>query len=528
MTTVSLSGATKLTADTSAGVLSDTGAAVTVNGNAELISLTLGMDDVDNLTITQNPKLATLTGASALLDNGTSTTVNVDIHQNAFVASLVRDTKEATALAATAVGGTTDLGAITTTSGLKDLDAYITDAIAATGTVSVWFDTVTKLETQAAFGGTYTDVTSSLVAPTAWDDTTAAGNADNFSSQYEGYYAYAFSLEGSSAVTSTTGNRDFQALTYSYDVGRANASYTDKALATNEGLTLVYTGGSTTWKQGDTYNGSAVTTVDQLVSYMNADTSLDGLGIDVQADRDAFYKTLLTMTFEKSATNGLANTAGAVSGVGVIAYTINTTESGAASILVTAGATNGQVVADLTDDLKAVINLGLNDAADGTNDNQLLISRNVSGGTALDRSPVSSAFAVTPIIDAAQASTTIQLLNTTGVISNTMALASGNFVFDVAETTLSGIRITLKNVGTGAFSATVSLHGAAVSNTAILTGNVANTDDRDNILGAANAPTYANNGDIAPYMSTYAEITAGTTTTTTAAVTAVTTNRTGW
>jgi hypothetical protein len=198
MTTVSLSGATKLTADTSAGVLSDKGATVTVNGNAELISLTLGMDDVDNLTITQNPKLATISGASALLDNGTSTTVNVDIHQNAFVASLIRDTKEATALAATAVGGTTDLGAITTTSGLKDLDAYITDAIAASGTVSVWFDTVTKLETQAAFGGTYTDVTSSLVAPTAWDDSTAAGNADNFSSGYEGYYAYAFSLEGQS------------------------------------------------------------------------------------------------------------------------------------------------------------------------------------------------------------------------------------------------------------------------------------------------------------------------------------------
>ena len=45
-------------------------------------------------------------------------------------------------------------------------------------------------------------------------------------------------------------------------------------------------------------------------------TALDGLGIDIQADRDAWYKTLLTMTYEKSATNGLANVAGTTSGTG--------------------------------------------------------------------------------------------------------------------------------------------------------------------------------------------------------------------
>ena len=205
-------------------------------------------------------------------------------------------------------------GSITTASGIKDLDAFLTDAIAASGTVSVWFDTVTKLETQATYGGTYTDVTSSLVAPTAWDDATAAGNADNFSGQYEGYYAYTFVRDASAGSTTTTGDRTFEARTYAFDVGRNAASYSDKLLASGEGFKVSYTNGNVTFKQGDTYNGSTVTTVDQLVAYINADTTLDALGIDLQADRAAFERTLLTMNYTISANNGATATAGATSG----------------------------------------------------------------------------------------------------------------------------------------------------------------------------------------------------------------------
>ena len=89
---------------------------------------------------------------------------------------------------------------------------------------------------------------------------------------------------------------------------------------------MVYDGGNTTFKQGDAYNGSTVTTVDQLVAYINADTSLDGLGIDLQADRNAFKETLLTMTYTVSGNNGITQTAGAISGAGAITYTVNTTE----------------------------------------------------------------------------------------------------------------------------------------------------------------------------------------------------------
>jgi hypothetical protein len=531
MTSVSLSATTKLTAT------GDTGATVTVNGNAELATLTIGMNSVDNLTITQNPKLATIAGATALTGNGTSTGVNVDIHQNALVASSIKDTKEATALASTAVGGTTDLGSITTTSGIKDLDAYLTDAVAATGTVSVWFDTVTKLETQATYGGTYTDVTSSLVAPTAWDDTTAAGNADNFSGQYEGYYAYVFDLEGADAVNSTVGARLTENRTYAFAVAKNAASYTDVALATDEGITVVYDGGNTTFKQGDAYNGSTVTTVDQLVAYINADTSLDALGIDLQADRNAFKETLLTMTYTISSLNGASQAAGTLSGGGAITYTVNTTETGTASAITTVDASDDDPIANLRGDLVNALHDHNFNAANGTNGNQIVASRMISGGTTTDRSPLASTITVTPVIDAAQTSTVATFLP--GNVSNQAAQTSGNFTYSVASTDLGGIRITLKNVGSVAFSTSVSLYGTAVSNTAI-TANTGTTESNagmvapngaDNLLvEGTNIATWASNvnDDVQNYVTDYTDIALGTTTAVSAAITAVATIRTGW
>ena len=531
MTSVSLSATTKMTAT------GDTGVAVTVNGNAELATLTLGMNSVDDLSISLNPKLATLSGATALTGNGTSTTTDVDIHQNAFVASLIKDTKEEIALASTAVGGTTDLGSITTTSGLKDLDAYITDAIAASGTVSVWFDTVTKLETQATFGGTYTDVTSSLTAPTAWDDTTAAGNADNFSGGYEGYYAYAFQRDGSAAVTSTTGARASEYRTYVFDVGRntGGGTYDDKALATNEGIVIAYVGGTKTFKQGDTYNGSTVTTVDQLVAYMNADTVLDAAGVDVISDRTGFEKTLVTLNFTQSAQSGNATVAGTISDGSAKQITYSVTDDNGTYIEFTDATADNQTTATLVDGIKAGLSaLAEFDAVDSSVDQTLIVTRSVSGGTVTDRSPIGIAINVVPQIDAKMVSTTANLLgndqmNYTAHVSNTAAIASGYLGFTVTERQLNGFRVTLKNSGSGAFTAAVSVYAATVSNTAILTaGTTSHASGHLQDLDATNAPTFANDANIGTYMTAFTEITAGTTTTTTAAVTDVTTNRTGW
>ena len=193
------------------------------------------------------------------------------------------------------------------------------------------FDTVSKLEIQSAYGGSYTDTTASVTAPTAWDDTTAAANAVLNNQVHAGVYAYYLTEMQLAAVTSTTGARSNEYATWAYDVGRNAGSYSDKNLATNEGIIVSYTGGTATFKQGDTYNGSTVNTVDQLVAYMNADTTLDGLGIDIQADRNAFERTLATVTFTQS--TGSAATAGTISGTGRTAYNVTVTETGAQSLI---------------------------------------------------------------------------------------------------------------------------------------------------------------------------------------------------
>ena len=530
---------------TSLTVTGDTAVSVSVSGNALITSLTLSADDVDVLNITSNAVLATIAGGTNMADNGTSTTTNVDIHQNALVASLVRDSKESPS-ATVVAGAASDTGAITTASGIKDLDTYLASAKASTGIVSVWFDTVTKLEIQATYGGSYTDTTGSVTAPTAWDDTTAAANAVlRQSGTYAGIYAYMFSRDASAAVTATTGARTYEAITWTYDVGRNAASYSEKALASNEGFTVAYTGGTATFKQGDAYassaNGSTVASVDDLVAYMNADTTLDGLGVDIQADRAGFERTLLTMSFTQS--TGSAQVAGLVSGTGNIAYYMTTTETGANSIFVHPAADNDGST-EIMDDVKVSLNAsGDLTAADGTNANQLLVSRHISGGTSVDNSPVAVNVAITPIIDAAMASTSVILLdnaqvdygtttggsaNSAGVISNTGAQASSLFAFDITETALSGIRITLKNSGSLLFAQAVTVYGTVVSNTAITTAATAQAGSNGGLVLGTSAPTYANDNDIGAYMTTFANITSGTTTTTTAAVTAVDTDRTGW
>ena len=529
MTSVNLSATTKLT---NTGDYSQT---LEVSGNAELTSLTLGMDNISTLNITSNPKLATIS-AAALKNIGTAsqTSTNVDIHQNALVASSIQDTKEAPTVTVVA-GATSDTGVITSASGLNTLDTYLTDAMGATtGIVSVWWDTVDKLETQATYGGAFTDVTTSLVAPTAWDDTTAATNAAIFTSTYTGYYAYAFDRPTVTAVTATTGARLTENRTNTFDVNHLAGSYATPVLGTSEGLVVAYAGGSTTFKQGDVYNGSTVTTVDQLVNYINADTSLDGIGINLIADRAGYEKTLMTINYTVSALNGSSNTTGTLSGVGDIWYTLNKTETGASSYFsTTVASTYGGGISDIRNALINGLNAHNIGAIAGAANNQLIVTRMISGGTTTDRSPLSSIVNVTPFIDNAQTSTTATFL--AGNVSNNAAKTSGNFAFTITESEISGIRVTMRNTGSVAFASAVSLYGAPVSNTAIVA--VTNVEDGNNPNGAdnllvegTNIATWSTtaNDSVKNYVTAYSQIAEGTTSTTTAGVTNVLTNRTGW
>ena len=112
-----------------------------------------------------------------------------------------------------------------------------------------------------------------------------------------------------------------------------------------------------------------------------------------------------------------------------------------------ASASANDAVAALTLDLRDALQAHNFSAGTGTNGNQLLVSRMISGGTTTDRSPLSSLVTVAPVIDASQGSTVATFVKG-DTVSNVAAQTSGNFTFDVSETALNGIRITMTNVGT--------------------------------------------------------------------------------
>ena len=543
MTSVSLSATTKLT------VTGDKAVGVSVDGNAELTSLTIGMDDVNDLDITSNPKLATISGASALKDNGTDTVTDVKIYGNALVASLVRDSKEAPSATVTA-GATSDTGSITTTSGIKDLDAFLTDAIAASGTISVWFDTVQKLEIQATYGGAYTDTTSSLTAPST---TPTAAEAADFSTNYTGYYAYVYNRDVDAGTTTTTGaiSKEVQSRTYML---KPNANtLVVPALGSGEGFSVTTGSGTYTFVQGASYtgaaNGSTVASVSDLIAYVNADTALNTAdNVELIAAQDGYNRAAYTIAYTNS-----PGTSGAVEGVvstaGNLYFTYGTDTGTGATNQLTAALLAGDSEADVADAIMAAINAHADysavTATGNANSNRFIVTRNVSGTGGANTSPeITSSSFPTIDISVGVATTTAVLTGTAynGVIKaadlasgsassiNARGTASGFFsIPDVSGTYLAGLRLTLRNDGNVALVGTTTAVIAGASNTAI-TANTGDPDGTDNLLvKGVNISTYvaSTNEGPASYVAAFSDIASGTTTTT-GAVTAVLTNRTGW
>jgi hypothetical protein len=533
MTSVNASHTTTMTTGSGS---TDTAATVSVSGNAEITTLTIGFDDVDGLTITSNAKLATIAGGTNLADNGTSTTTNVDIHQNALVASSIKDSKEAPSVTVVA-GASSDTGSITTASGIKDLDAFLTDAVAATGIVSVWFDTVTKVEKQGTYGGSYTDNTSSLTAPAAWDDSTAATNAVDFTSTFTGYYAYVFSRDVNGGTTTTTGARANQVITYAFVTGMADNTFTDKALASSEGVSITGAGGTTVFDQGDStlVGGTATTvaTIDHLVTYLNNNTSYNTTdNMEIIAARDGAKSLLVTVSYVNS-TAGAA-TAGVTSSAGAITFQMGTDAgTGAAKYLATASLPAGSAADDIADGLMDAIHADAQYQAvtmTSINSNVFKVTRSVSGTATADMSPLASIPTPSFVLDAAQTSTVAGLTPSAyNVASNLAGSNSSLFTLSAAGVDKAGLRVSLKNTGSLAFPATVTLVGDTASNTAIITSAAAQDGVNGLLVDGVSIGSYssANYTGTADYVTTFAQVSAGTTSTT-GAVTAVNTNRTTW
>ena len=126
---------------------------IVVTNSSDLESLTIGTAtapaaSVSVLTITGNPLLATIDATNLTTLGATAASNKVNIYDNLFTASKVKDITNAAATTAAlgAVGLVGDLGAITSTSGMKTLATYL-DLVGAntSAAASVYIDVITSV-----------------------------------------------------------------------------------------------------------------------------------------------------------------------------------------------------------------------------------------------------------------------------------------------------------------------------------------------------------------------------------------------
>tara|TARA_B100000902_G_scaffold314235_1_gene304926 strand:+ start:913 stop:4128 length:3216 start_codon:yes stop_codon:yes gene_type:complete len=491
------SGASTLSLDYGYRAVAESGTAsdvttgtLTVTDNLDLTSLTSTVDDIGDLDITGNTALTTLSFAN-LNSVGTTTAPDADVYNNALTAVKATDTYQAT-IASTAVHGSTDTGSYDAgTSGMDGLQSYL-DAIVTNGTTVnpvVMFDVVT---TEVAEGATAAATTSGTTTPGDYDDSydyTAADfatTADTANDMWMVLYLRP-STEENFAQEDVIGN---EVRTYVWDVDRVNNTLADDALTAAEGVKITFAASQTlTFDAGDTYtgsaNGSTVATVDDLVGYLDADTTLDAVGINLDASRSGYEETVVTVNYLVASGTASAATSSGTSGFLTATFGDSHPSGTTEVISMSFGAAVNQT--DIANKLMAKIHALANyDAVTTTsaNSNQFVITRNVSGTSNQDISPIAvDAPSVTFVLDAAQTSTSIVLapaafdglfdtVSNAGSYSrlNGSTTSSNTPVFSLYTTAVqkTGLALRLINTGTVAFSSAVTAMLTPVSNGALL------------------------------------------------------------
>jgi outer membrane murein-binding lipoprotein Lpp len=530
--------------------------AVTVNitNNDDLTSLTLGFDDVDSLTINGNADLATIDG-TALTDNGASSSAFVRIDANDFTADLIREQVEDPSASVT-TGASSDLGQITTASGIKTLDAYLTHAIAASGDQAVILDNITKLEIQGAYEGTYTDVTINMQtsAPTISGYSSSAFTGDitteynDFTEAlaYAGYYVYLYNEEDNVAEGQYVTN---EIVSHYFPVNFSNNSFADVALATDEGISITAGGTSLGFFQGESLDtdgdGSeddTIATVTDLVNGLNNrsnaafETAFTQDGVEIVAARDSYKRAFYTITFVSS-TGGTA-VAGSVSTAGNLKVEFGDQEDDSTDLDVTAALVAGDSQADVAEAIRAAI-----DASDeytatsvtSNSSNVFYVMAHVANSAGLDVSPLAPGFngGSFPSIVYDLDGSTVSMVRGDTALDLDEARNDGLFQLPtVAPVMRNGMRVSVKNTGNIAFPSASTVTNNTVSGTAL--ASVGGADDADGEMNdfdrGINTPSGSLDGDldvagemIYTYVAAFTEINPGGSVTATKL-----TNRLGW
>ena len=498
---------------------------VNVNTNATLASLTAGMDDVSGLLVYTNAALATV-DFTGLADDGSEATAYAHVFNNNLTFDLVKDGYDTgTTYTLTDTGSTTGGGGIKT---LKTWLQHVDGAVDATNGVYVFVDAITKYEVQSSLNGTYTD-TAVPTAPSVSSQSDAWTNKTSI-------YAVAALEAAETATTYTNGSgtvSETQVVTMPVTNNVLGAAETN--LSSNEGVAINVSSLSKTFIKGDTYNGSTVTTVSDLISYINGDTSW-GSDLTVTAASGGYYRSNQTVNFTEALTGNPAQVS--VTGASsTLWYKLGSTHISGVITL-----SNSDKAADIAGALATAISSMKNTAQAYTygaayvTGGKIAITKRVSIAGYPDdvTTGVTSLPAISFVIDAAQTSTTLGLTSsaTSNLASLSYAGASSGVFLSITQNDVPGMTIKLVNNNAGATtlsgsSVSSSLHTGATSG--ILGGigySVASriTGNTSPIVTSLVSGTHFI-GPNTSYANVFADVSTATTSTSQAAAV---TNRSGW
>ena len=390
---------------------SDKGATVSITGNTNMTSLNWSADDVDSLTVTGNTQLATI-NFEGLKDVGTATSATVNIQSNALVATTAKDAYDATA--------TTDTGAYTSVSGMATLKTYLTDAMASDITsknITVYFDTIELVQTQASASATYAD----------------AAHTDAYSSAEENAVAYAVTTAASGSTIRETESFVWE--------GGVNALRGYESLGSGEGVSITYGGVTKTWVEGAT---PAYTTVDDLITAINADSTF-GSGITLTAARDSYAKSYNNISYTDS--SGSAET---TASTGTVLWSLGTV-TGTATI--GSGSDSSDLATVLAAAITGTVVSGVKYGAVASS-SEVVLTRVVTNTVSTDLGVNTGDFPNIAIDLGNATYTTVDFA--TGVNTNSTGVNS-DFFLAFAQTNVNGLRVTVKNNSTSvALAATVT------------------------------------------------------------------------
>jgi len=385
-------------------------------------------------------------------------------------------------------------------------------------------------------------VTTTTPVNTTQDNTTATT-----------LFAAIYSRPVTTQVANQAGAIAGENVTFALDVFK-NTLGQDIALGATEGFTIQWGGTAATDSVTFAQAATTRTTVDQLVTFMNADTALNAANMKLTAGRNAAQTYVYDITYN-TITNGVS-TAGIASPVAskVIGFELEGIKYQTGNVV--APYRQGEIAEALRTKINGLLMYSAVSNTGPNTGHSFVVTKNVSGTATADRSPlVVNPGVLSYDIDAAMVSTTLGLgANTVGFttvshLSNTFGISSSittaRFsIPNVTPTVRSGLRVTVKSTNgltlTSNFKMMVS--NRLTSNTTFSVINIGvgsnavdpapltsyKLVDGVSIASAANNTSTGLGDTTATTYYVAAAANAGVTNVSTAGITAISTDRTGW